>query len=304
MAAGERKRTVVVALLANLVIAAAKFVVAAISGSSALLSEAIHSTVDTGNELVLLIGQKRAARPPDPRHPFGHGLELYFSTLIVALLLFGIGGGMSIYEGVHNLLHPPAERVSSVWSYVVIGIAFVSEAASWSVALRHLRSLRKGRSLGRTIREVRDPQVVAVFFEDSAALVGLVFAAAGVTLTHVTGRPVYDSVAAILIGLTLCSVATVLAAISRELMLGEAAHKETVERMWAALRRDPDVGQVARPLTMHFGPEEILVNLEVQFRPGLSGREMVQAIQRLEADVRKVEPRATRVFVEAQGLQH
>ena len=300
----QRKLTVVAALFANLGIAVSKFVVGAISGSASIISEAIHSAIDTGNELVLLLGQNRAKRPPNRAHPFGHGLELYFWTLIVAVLLFAIGGGMSIYEGVTHILHPP-EQNPVIWTYVVLGIAFVAEANSWRIAVRSLRrASRYGDGFWKVLKHIKDPQLVAVFLEDTGALAGILVAAAGVTLSHVLHQPVWDGAAAIVIGLILCSMAVLLARETRNLLIGEAADARTVDRLQQELGRQRGVVKVARPLTMHFGPEEVLVNLDVQFEDDLNAVDLARVVDEMEDTVRKFEPRAKRIFIEAESLEN
>ncbi|MBF5041900.1 cation diffusion facilitator family transporter [Aggregicoccus sp. 17bor-14] len=295
--AAESRKTVIVALGANLAIAAAKYLAAFLSGSSAMLSEAIHSTVDTGNELLLLLGAARAKRPPDVDHPFGHGLELYFWTFIVAIAVFSVGGGMSLYEGIHHLLHPEPLQPAG-WSYAVLAVSFVAEALSWRVALRNLRARQNGRSFWLTLRKCRDPQLTAVFCEDSAALAGIVVAAVGVSLSHALNNPYIDGAASVVIGLLLAGVAVVLAGVTRSLLVGVRADPLVLERIDQVVRSEPGVVGVAPPLSMHFGPEEVLLNLEVQFQPERSVGELAEAVGRMERGIQEVDPRFTRIFIE------
>jgi cation diffusion facilitator family transporter len=291
------KPVIYVALGANLAIAATKLLAAMASRSSAMLSESIHSFVDTSNELLLLLGVHRSQRPADPAHPFGHGQELYFWTFIVSLLVFALGGGMSVYEGVSRLRHPQPLQ-DPFWSYVVIAAAFGFELISWIVGFREVGRVRRGRSLWRTFREAKDPSVFTVVLEDSAALVGLVLAFLGIYLGHRLGQPWPDAAASIGIGAVLVAVAALLARESRSLLLGEGVEPAVLERVRAAIRADPAVAAVGGILTMYLGPDDVLVNLEVRLRPEVTAAEATVAISRLEAAVRKDLPQAARIFVE------
>jgi len=298
----ERPITVYVAVGSNLAIAAAKFAAALITGSSAMLAEAIHSVVDTGNELLLLLGIRRSARPADALHPFGHGKELYFWSLIVAILLFGLGGGMSIYEGISHLQHPVEIR-DPTWNYVVLGVAFIAEGASWVIAVRKLlEGRREGQSAWRTMRTSKDPTVYTVVAEDSAALAGVLVAFLGVLLGHRLHDPYLDGTASIVIGLILATVAGYLAVESRDLLVGESAGTDVVEDIRALAEADPAVVQASRPLTMHFGPDRVLLNLDIEFRPELTADEVAAAVDRLEARIRKEHPSIRRIFIEAEAL--
>jgi cation diffusion facilitator family transporter len=301
-AQSERPVTVYAAVGSNLAIAAAKFTAAAITGSSAMLAEAIHSVVDTGNELLLLLGIRRSVRPADPLHPFGHGKELYFWSLIVAILLFGIGGGMSIYEGISHLQHPVEIR-DPTWNYVVLGVAFVAEGTSWTIAMRKLLEGRiQGQSVWRAMRTSKDPTIYTVVAEDSAALAGVWVAFLGVLLGHRLRNPYLDGAASIVIGLILATVAGYLAVESRDLLVGESAGAEIVEDIRALAEADPAVVQASRPLTMHFGPNRVLLNLDIEFRPELTADEVTAAVDRLEARIRKEHPSIRRIFIEAEAL--
>jgi cation diffusion facilitator family transporter len=300
---GERPITVYGAITANLVIAIAKFVAAFVTGSSAMLSEGIHSVVDTGNELLLLLGIRRSGRPADAMHPFGYGQELYFWSLIVAILLFGLGGGMSIYEGISHLQHPAEIRDPS-WNYAVLAIAFVAEGASLTIALRKLLERRRsGETLWQTLRASKDPTVFTVVAEDSAALMGIGVAFLGVLLGHRLQNPYIDGAASVVIGLILASVAVFLVYETRDLLVGESAESEAVQSIYQLATADPDVISVARPLTMHFGPNEVLLNLDIEFRPELSAEEVTAAVDRLEANIRQKRPKVKRIFIEAESLK-
>jgi cation diffusion facilitator family transporter len=299
----ERPITVYGAMAANAVIGVSKFAAGIISGSSAMLSEAIHSVVDTGNELLLLLGIHRSRKPADELHPFGHGKELYFWSLIVAILLFGLGGGMSIYEGISHLRHPSLIK-DPTWNYVVLGIAFVAEGTSWAIAWKKLLANRKeDQGLWQVLRASKNPAVFVVVAEDSAALAGILVAFLGVLLGHSLRNPYLDGAASVIIGLILAMVAGFLAYESRDLLVGESADADVVQSIRGLAESDPAVVGVSRPLTMHFGPEQVLLNLDIEFRPELSAAEITAAVDRLEAGIRKDRPNIKRIFIEAESLR-
>ncbi|HET6612426.1 MAG TPA: cation diffusion facilitator family transporter [Kofleriaceae bacterium] len=295
----EKPIAVYGALSANLIIAVAKLGAAAISGSAALFAEGIHSLVDTGNQVLLLVGIKRSRKPPGPVHPFGRGKEIYFWTLIVAVLLFGVGGGISAYEGVHALTHPSGERGDLLWAYIVLGIAFVTESVSWAIALRLLLRER-GETFWKKLHHSKDPAKFVVFAEDTAAILGVVVAFLGVFIGHWLGSPVPDAVASIVIGAILAGVAIYLMSESRHLLIGEAADRDQVRTIVAVTEADPLVERAGQPLTMYFGPHELLINLEVKFVKGPSVREIAGAIERIESRLRENYPEVRRVFIEAR----
>jgi cation diffusion facilitator family transporter len=289
-------------MAANLAIAITKFVAAGFTGSSAMLSEGIHSTVDTGNQVLLLLGLHSSQRPPDRQHPFGHGKELYFWGLIVAVLLFAGGGGMAVYEGISHLLHPsPLE--DPTWNYAVLGIAFLFEGVSWGIALRELLKAHPNNSLWQALRKSKDPSVYTILAEDSAALAGLLVAALGVFLGHQFRNPYLDGIASIIIGLILAAVAVYLVLESRGLLVGESANQDVVRRINEISAREQAVLSIDRPLTMHLGPKEVLLTMEVQFQPNLSTSEIVAAIGRLEKQIAEQLPAIKRIYIEANSLQ-
>ena len=299
----ERPITVYGAIAANTVIAVSKFAAGITTGSSAMLSEGIHSVVDTGNQLLLLLGIHRSKRPADELHPFGHGKELYFWSLIVAILLFGLGGGMSIYEGITHLEHPAVIQ-DPTWNYVVLGIAFVAEGTSWAIAWKKLLDNRKqGQGLWQVLRASKNPAVFVVVAEDSAALAGIFVAFLGVLLGHSLQNPYLDGAASIVIGLILAAVAGFLAYESRDLLVGEAADADVLQSVRRLAEADPAVVGVSRPLTMHFGPEQVLLNLDIEFRPDLSAAEITAAVDRLEAGIREERPSIKRIFIETEALR-
>jgi cation diffusion facilitator family transporter len=266
-----------------------------------MLSEGIHSVVDTGNGLLILLGIRMSKRPADAGHPFGYGKELYFWTLIVAILIFAVGGGMSVYGGIQHLRHP-VPLADPTWNYAVLGFAVVFEGFAWIVAFKEFRVTNKERNIWKAIRASKDPTIFTVLFEDSAAMLGLLVAFLGIFFSHQLNNPYLDAVASIFIGLILALVAILLAYESKGLLVGEGADKATVASIIKIAESDPAVERVMPPLTMHFGPHEILVNLDIKFRPGISAEEIEAAVDRLEAGIRKAHPDVKRIFIEAESI--
>ena len=300
--ARESRTVVIAAIVANVAIATAKAIAAAITGSSAILSEAVHSLVDTGDSLLLMLGLHLSKRPPDEEHPFGHGLEIYFWSLVVAMMIFGAGGGISVYEGIRHILHPHPIK-SAAWSYGVLGVAAVFEAISWFVSRRALvRKREPGRSLLQTIRASKDPSNFTVFLEDSAALVGIAIAAAGIFGSEQLGLPVLDGVASILIGCVLAAVAMLLARETRGLMLGQSVDADTLGSIRSLASADPAVTGIRRPLTMYFGPDNVLLAVEVEFKPSLETKEVAGAVQRMEERIRGKHPQIRHIFIETASI--
>jgi cation diffusion facilitator family transporter len=284
------------AIAANTGIAVAKFVAATLTGSSALMSEGFHSVVDTGNQVLLLIGINRSRRPVDDQHQFGHGKEIYFWSLIVAIVLFGIGGGLAFWEGLEHVIHPtPVEN--PIVNYVVLGIAFALEAGSWTIAYREISREGGQNRLWRAIVSSKDPSVVTVLLEDSAALLGLVAAFVGVLLTHVTGDARFDGIASIAIGAILTVVAFFLAFESRGLLVGERASDEVIAMLTHVAESDEAVKKVELIRTMHLGPREVLITARVRFA-SMSARELAAAIVRLKRQLADTDPRLADVTIE------
>lgn len=311
MAGGSHDRPIAVygAMAANFIIAVAKFVAAGFTGSSAMISEGIHSLVDTGNQGLLLLGLHRARKPADDEHPFGHGKELYFWGLIVAIILFGLGGGMSVYEGIQHILHPLQDAApgGQIWNYGVLLLAIVVEGISFTIAANEFRkrldSQAQTVSPWRGLRESKDPTLFVVLMEDTAAMLGLIIALVGVFLADLLEAPAIDGVASVLIGVLLGVVALFLASETRGLLVGESASSTTVAGIEAIIRDDPAFVSVKPPLTMHFGPNDILLNLAVDFRQGLTSAEIVAAIDRLEQAIQAQFPAVRQIFVEADALR-
>lgn len=302
---GGSKTAVIAAVVGNLIIAIIKFIAAAITGSSAMISEGIHSLVDTGNGGLLLLGMNRAKRPADEGHPFGHGKALYFWTLVVSVSIFGIGGGMSLYEGISHIRHvaPNAVLGDPTVNYIVLGIAVLVEGWSFSVAMREFIKAKGSQKSWDYIRTAKDPSTYTVVLEDSAAMAGLVFAFLGVFFGHLLNNPYLDGAASILIGVLLMAVAFVLAFETKGLLLGEGVDKATLADMRRRIEADPAVSGVGDILTMYMGPHELLVNLGVQFEPGTSVEESREAIGRIEADIAGAYPECTRIYIEAESLR-
>lgn len=301
MAASTSKNVIFAALAGNLAIAVTKLGAAIFTGSAAMMSEAIHSAVDTGNQIILLIGLKRAARPATESHPFGHGLQLYFFTFVVAVLIFGVGAVISILHGVERIQNP--EPIENAWvNYLILGLSILFEGASWAVAFKAFNKERAGRPFFGVIRSSKDPTVFTVLFEDTAALAGLVVALAGVVASHVFNLPLLDGVASVIIGLILAVTAGFLAFESQSLLTGEAADPETREGIRAIAEAEAGVEGLNDCRTMHFGPNEILVALSLDFRNDLTAGSVEDTVARLEQKIRAAYPQAGRIYVEAQSF--
>jgi cation diffusion facilitator family transporter len=301
---GESRIAIIAAITGNLAIAVIKFVAAALTGSSAMISEAIHSLVDTGNGGLLLLGLREAKKVPDEVHPFGYGKALYFWTLVVSVSIFGIGGGLSVYEGVSHLIHTSAEAVTSnpLANYIVLGLSLIIEGSSFMVGVREFNRMRGKQSPWRYIRHANDPSTYTVVLEDSAAMLGLLFAFLGVLLGHLLKNPYFDGAASVLIGVLLMCVAFLLAFETKELLLGEGLSKAQVEALRQQVESDPAVESGAEILTMYMGPGDLLVNLGVCFRPGLSTTEVHETIHRIQDGIQRRYPEASRVYIEAESL--
>ena len=286
------------AIAANVAIAVTKFTVAGITGSSAMLSEGIHSAVDTFNGVLLLVGLKLSQRPATDEHPFGHGKELYFWSLMVAVLIFGLGGGVSFYEGIQHIRHPEP-LTDPMWNYIVLGAAALFEGASFVIALRQFRGQSRGRPFWNALHASKDPSTYTVLAEDGAALAGLGVAALGIYLSHRFGIPELDGAASVVIGLLLAGVAVLLVRESRGLLIGEGIRRETAQDIRTLARAQPQVRDVGRILSMYIGPEEVLVTVDLDFKPGTRTEEAAAAITVIQQQVRARYPMIQRLFIEA-----
>lgn len=298
---GKSKLPIYGALGANLAIAVMKFVAAAFTGSSAMLSEGIHSTVDSGNQLLLLLGISRSKKPADKKHPFGYGKEIYFWSLIVAVLVFALGGGMSIYEGISHLRHP-AELQDPAWNYWVLAAAIVFEGTSFGIAIKHFNQTRGNSGFISELLESKDPTLFAVIYEDAAALMGLVVALIGVILTHQFQNPLFDGLASIVIGVILAGVALVMVVESRNLLIGESARSKLVNGVDEILQRNTNIYRHRPPLTMQLSPEEVLLVLDVFFVESIDHKEIAETVNTLEKTIRKEYPAVRKIFIETKGV--
>ena len=292
---------ILAALAGNLAIAATKLAAALYTGSSAMLSEAIHSAVDTGNQGLLLIGLRRAARPPTPRHPLGHGMELYFWAFVDALMIFALGGAVSVYEGWRKIVAP--EPVESAWvNFLVLGASVVFEGLSFRVAFREFRRSHAGEPFWQAIRASKDPGVFAVLLEDAAALAGLSIALAGLGLAAWLDIPELDGAASIGIGLLLVLTAIFLANETRSLLTGEAASPRLIADVRAMLVADPRVKTVEELLTMHLGPAEVLMAVTIDLADELPGAGVEQAARELTRRIEDRHPEVTRIFLRPKRM--
>ncbi len=297
--AGSSKKAIYAALVGNGLIAVTKFIAASISGSSAMLSEGIHSCVDTGNQILLLYGLKRAERPPSPSFPFGHGKEVYFWSFVVAMLVFALGATLSLYQGWQHLQHP-AEIDNLSINYVVLGLAIVFEGGALWVATREFNRARGTMPFFRAVRDAKDPSLFVVVFEDSAAMLGLLVALFGLMLYQVTGNPVFDALASITIGVILAITAIWLAYESKSLLIGEAALPEVTEQIEAILQSDPRIVGINEVATLHMGPSHVIVAISVDFADGIDSRDLESAVTEINRQVKATSTEIRRVFVEAE----
>ena len=299
--AGGSKLVVYGAIGANLAIAAAKFTAAFFTGSAAMLSEGIHSLVDTGNGLLILLGLARASRAADEEHPFGHGKELYFWTMIVAVLIFAVGGGLSLYEGWIHVQHP-APLTDPTWNYWVLALAVLFEGIACSLAFREFNKTRGAAGFWQALRASRDPAVYAILLEDLAALVGLVIALGGVYFGHLLNNPYFDGGASLAIGVLLIGMAVFMLKETRGLLVGEGIDAATRASLQALAQADPAVRSMRPPLSMYLGPTEAFLALDVRFRQDLTAQQVEAAVGRLEKAIRAKHPEFKRIFVEAESF--
>lgn len=296
-------RLVVYAALAgNFAIAMAKFAAAGISGSSAMLSEGVHSLVDTTNEILLLYGMKRAERPADADHPLGHGRELYFWSFIVALLVFAMGAGVSIYEGVRHILEPEPSRNHTV-AYVVLGVSILFEGFSWLVALREFRASKGDLGYFQAFRQSKDPTTFTVLLEDSAALLGLFIALFGLLAAQWLDIPELDGVASIGIGCVLAATAFLLARETKGLLIGELASPHFARSLLDIAAADPDVRNANGVLTMQMGPNQVVAALSAEFEDACTTPQIEQCVRRIESQARQQRPDLVALFIKPQTEQ-
>lgn len=284
------------ALFANLGIAAAKFVAAAISGSSSMISEGVHSLVDSGNQILLLYGQNQARRPPDDAHPFGYGRELYFWAFVVAILIFAVGAGVSIYEGWLHIVEPEPLRDPTI-NYVVLGIAVLLEGMSWRIAVREFNERRRGANWWQSILRSKDPASFIVLFEDSAALLGLMIAGIGVWASHHFGDPRIDGAASIAIGITLGCVAVLLAREAKGLLIGESADPALIAKIWSIVDRQPAIVSVNHVRTIHTSPDSVFVAISADFDDAMRMGDAETLIETIENELRAAVPELSSIYI-------
>ncbi|MCL6235271.1 MULTISPECIES: cation diffusion facilitator family transporter [Acinetobacter] len=296
----SNKIVVYAALFGNLAIALVKFVAAYITNSSAMLSEAIHSVVDTLNEILLLYGMKKSQQPANARHPFGYGRELYFWAFIVALMVFALGAIVSIYQGISHIYHPE-EMQNPMINYIVLGIAILCEGTSWFVALKAFRKIKGKQGYFEAFRRSKDPTTFTVLFEDSAALIGLFIALIGIYLSHALNMPMLDGLASILIGVVLAISAILLARETKGLLMGETADPQLRHNVLMVAEQDPAVHSANGVLTEQMGAHQVLASLSLEFKDNLTSDDIEACVNRIEAQIKQLHPEIVALFVKPQS---
>jgi cation diffusion facilitator family transporter len=301
--ASSRKLVIIAALIGNSLIAITKFIAASITSSSAMFSEGIHSLVDTGNQILLLYGLKQSQKPADEKFPFGHGKEIYFWSFVVAIMIFAVGAGISIYEGVHRLYDPkPIDNV--MINYIVLSLAILFEGAAWYFALREFTRAKGKWGYLEAVQRGKDPSIFVVLFEDSAAILGLVVAFVAIYLSQTTGIYAFDGIASIIIGLILAGTAAWLAYETKGLLIGERANIHVVKGIKKIAKSHTKIGHINEVLTMHMGPDFILVNISVDFVDPITANEMEIVVANLDKSIKTKFPNVKRIFIEAEARKH
>lgn len=285
------------ALIANFLIAITKFIAAGVTGSSAMISEGIHSLVDTGNEILLLVGIHKSKKPPDESRPFGYGRELYFWAFIVSVLIFAVGGGISFYEGITHLQHPHLIE-NPLWNYIVLGIAIIFDGISFIIALREFNRQRGTTPFWKEVRKSKDPTTFVVLFEDAADVLGLMVAFLGIYLGHALQNPLFDAIASMVIGAILTFIAWVLARESRSLLMGETLQEATLNKIMDLCKSAGIVLEVERPLSIYLGPDEVVLILGATFKPEVETRHLQREIDELKKRIQETFPVIKRIFIE------
>jgi cation diffusion facilitator family transporter len=298
---GETRTSVVAAVAGNLLIATIKFVAAAVSGSAAMLSEGIHSLVDTANNALMLYGLRRSKRPPDGDHPFGYGREVYFWTLTAGMLFFAVGGGMSVLTGLRHLADPEVPHDVG-WNYAVLGAGFIFEGGSWLFGYRAFRAEQRGRSVVATIRRTKDPMAFAVLLEDSAALLGLALAFAGIAGATTLGAAWMDGASSLVIGVLLCLVALIMVYESKELLIGEGMERGALEQLRTIVQSESPVEELRKLATLYLSPDEIVLVLDLRFRDGTEIEEIRRTLTHIGKSVRARFPRIRRILVDSTAV--
>jgi cation diffusion facilitator family transporter len=298
MATGST-RVIIAALIGNTLISITKFSAAFVTGSSAMLSEGIHSLVDTGNQILLLYGLKQAKKPADEHFPFGHGKEVYFWSFVVAILIFALGGGISVYEGIQHLRHPEV-ITSPMINYIVLGLAMLFEGAAWYFAFREFSRVKGRHGYIEAVQLAKDPSVFVVLFEDSAAMLGLLVAFCGISLAQWTGYLYFDGAASIIIGLILVGTAIWLAYETKGLLIGESANRHVIDGIRSILNAHAATEHVNEVLTMHMGPDFVLANISIDFPDELSSEQIEIAVAEMDQSIKDKYPQIKRIFIEAE----
>ncbi|MEM7402081.1 MAG: cation diffusion facilitator family transporter [Pseudomonadota bacterium] len=299
--AGSSKKVIYAALFGNGAIAITKFFASAITGSSAMFSEGIHSVVDTGNQVLLLLGLRQAKKPADKNYPYGHGKEIYFWSFVVAILIFAVGSGLSIYKGIAHIKHP--EVITSPYiNYLVLGVAILIEAFVFYIALKEFNKSKGDRTYMQAIRQGKDPGLFVVLLEDLAAMLGLIVAMLGIAVSQITGNYVFDGIASVGIGIILATIAALLAFETKGLLIGEAADPEVVSGIKKIVNKYSGVEEINEVLTMHMGPDYILVNLSVQFNDEIRTDKLEEVIAKIDREVKEKYKNIKRIFIEAESF--
>lgn len=299
MASGSKK-VIYAAMIGNGLIAISKFVGATLTGSSAMLSEGIHSVVDTGNQGLLLYGMARSKRPADEKHPFGYASEIYFWAFIVAILIFSVGAGISIFHGVEKVLHPHPVESPNI-NYIILGLAIIFEGFAWYIAYREFSSTKGKKSLFQAVKDSKDPTIFTVLFEDTAAMLGLIVALVGIWVSVTYDMPIFDGLASILIGIILAGTALVLALETKGLLIGESAAPEIVEEITAIIAEQPAIESLNEIRTLHRGPNDVLLALSVDYDDEIPAGMVERANTELEVAIKTRFPVVKRMFIEVQS---
>ena len=294
------KKVIYAALVGNALIAVTKFAAAAMSGSSAMFSEGIHSVVDTGNQVLLLHGIRKARKPPCDRFPFGHGKEIYFWSFAVAILIFAVGSGVSLYEGIIHTIHPEPMSNPMV-NYIVLGLAMLFEGAAWFFAFTEFKKAKGQWGFIEAVQRGKDPTMFVVLFEDSAAMLGIVVAFLGVLLVDLTGILIFDGIASIIIGLILGGTAVWLAYETKGLLIGESANEMVIKGIREIILKYDGIDNVNEVLTMHMGPDFVLVNVSIDFKDNFKTGDLEGMIALMDTDIKNSFPIVKRIFVEAES---
>jgi len=303
MSASSSKKVLYAALIGNALIAVSKFIASFMTGSSAMMSEGIHSLVDTGNQVLLLHGIKQAQKPADENFPYGHGKEIYFWSFVVAIMIFALGAGISLYEGIHHVMEPK-EISNPMINYIVLGLAVLFEGAALFVAVKEFNKTRGKQGYFEAVHTGKDPSLFVVLFEDAAAILGLFVAFIGIAIAQATGNYIFDGIASIVIGLILAGTSLWMAVETKSLLIGESANLPIRKGIDELVAEIEEIECVNEALTMHMGPDYILVNISADFAPNIDSDQVENAIAVLETRIKTRFPAVKKVFIEAESKEH